>query len=38
VAGASAASRCAGEKGVGVSLVGCALRLVSCGGSGPFGL
>ena len=37
VAGVSAASRCAGVKGEGVSLVGCAPRLVSCGGSGPFG-
>ena len=37
VAGVSAASRCAEGKDEGVSLVGCAQRLVSCGGSGPFG-
>lgn len=37
VAGVSVVSRCAVEKGEGVSLVGCAQRLVSCGGSGPFG-
>jgi hypothetical protein len=33
----SVVSRCAVEKGEGVSLVGCAQRLVSCGGSGPSG-
>lgn len=35
--GVSAVSRCAGGKGEGVYLVGCAQMLVSCGGSGPFG-
>ena len=37
VGGVFAVSRCAVEKGGGVSLVECAQRLVSCGGSGPFG-
>ena len=37
VAGVSAASHYAGAKGEDVSLAGCARRLVSCGGSGPFG-